>query len=165
MEQIHLFAIQFLLSLIAWGAIGRWVVAPCLKTKSLHEALIPLVLPHLFRHVGVSLLVSGLVAPGMPRGFALSTAIGDTLTQILAVLSLAALRGRWRHSIQIVWVFNTIGCVDMLYALFYAARVGAVRYLQAAWFGPTFIVPLMLVSHYMVFMMLLRRPKDVRVSD
>ncbi len=109
--------------------------------------------------------MSGLVVPGMPRSFALSTTIRDTLTQILAVLPLAALRGRWRYSIRVVWVFNTVGAADMIFALFHADSAGAVQHLQAAWFVPTFIVPLMLVSHYMIFMRLLRHLKTGRDKD
>lgn len=155
MELKYLFGLQFTFSLVAWGAIGLWVVAPHLKRVSLRDALMLLLLPHLFRHGGIFLLVPGLVMAGMPKSFALSTAISDTLTQVLAVVSLAALHKRWRHAISIAWVFNVAACVDLVYNLIQAGRVGAERYLQAVWAAPTFLVPLMLVSHLMIFMTLL----------
>ena len=157
MNPLPLFALQMALSLAAWSAIAVWLLRPWLQTQPFRTRLMVLISPQLFRHVGVSLLVPALVGPGMPRGFALATAIGDTVAQLLALAALGALARGWRHAVALVWVFNVFGSVDMLHALAQAARAGAVEHLEAAWFGPTFIVPLMLVSHAMTFATLLRR--------
>jgi hypothetical protein len=57
-----------------------------------------------------------------------------------------------------VWVFNIIGPVDLLNALYQADRlgVGMTPGLQgAAYFIPTVLVPLLLVTHVLVFRILL----------
>ncbi len=145
-----------MLSLAAYAAIGAWFIWPWLRAKPLHTALSILLLPQLFRHVGVTLLVPEVVDPTLPEAFARQTAIGDTIAVALAWLALVALRARWRSAIAAVWLFNVVGLADMLFNLFNAARLGAAEHLGAAWYGPAFVVPAMLVVHALIFVSLLR---------
>jgi len=79
---------------------------------------------------------------------------GDLLAGVLALLALVALRTDWRGTIALVWVFNVVGTVDLVNALRHA---DAIPNLGAAWYIPTFVVPLLLVTHVMIFARLLRR--------
>jgi hypothetical protein len=59
----------------------------------------------------------------------------------------------------LVWVFNMVGTVDLLNAFYQGNRlgVGSSPGLQgAAYFIPTVLVPLLLVTHVLVFCILLR---------
>ena len=149
-----IFGLQFFLSLVVWGLIATWVVAPWLKTKPPNEALFWLTLPHAFRHIGMVFLVPGIVAQPLPTFFAAPAAYGDLLSGVLALLALVALRTGWRRAIALVWLFNIVGTVDLLNALRHA---NAIPDLGAAWYIPTFVVPLLLVTHVMIFARLLRR--------
>ena len=60
-----------------------------------------------------------------------------------------------------MWLFNVVGTVDLCYAVFRGLSVGAIATLGAAWYIPTFIVPALLVTHFMVFARLLRAKSDV----
>lgn len=160
MESFQILAVQFALSLAAWTLIGGWLVTPWLERKPPREALMLLVLPHVFRHVGATLLVPGLVAPSMPAGFARATATGDLVTVGLAWISLVALRLRWEYAVGLVWVFNVVGTADLLVNLYRAVRLGVAPHLGGAWYAPAFIVPLMLVAHVLLFRMLLRQPSS-----
>jgi hypothetical protein len=85
-------------------------------------------------------------------------AYGDLTTSILALLAVATLRSR--PGTLVVWVFNIVGTVDLLNAFYQADRlgVGIAPGLQgAAYFIPTVLVPLLLVTHLLVFCILLRR--------
>ena len=99
-------------------------------------------------------LVPGVVAQTLPESFAAPAAYGDLVTGVLALLALIALRTGWRGTLALVWVFNIVGTVDLLNALRHA---DAVPDLGAAWYIPTFFVPLLLVTHFMSFARLLRR--------
>ena len=145
-----------MLSLAGYAAIGAWFIWPWLRAKPRHTALSILLLPQLFRHVGVTLLVREVVDPTLPEAFARQTAIGDTIAVALAWFALVALRARWRFAIAAVWLFNVVGLADMLFNLFNAARLGAAEHLGAAWYGPAFVVPAMLVVHTLIFVSLLR---------
>ena len=57
-----------------------------------------------------------------------------------------------------MWVFNIVGTVDLLNAYFQGNRFGlgdAPGLLGAAYFIPTVLVPMLLVTHVLVFRILL----------
>jgi hypothetical protein len=148
MNPLPLFVGQFLWFLVAWSALAAIVVAPRLRSQDADTRLIVWLTPQLFRVLGTGLLVERL-APGMPRAFALPTAIGDTLTAVLALTALAALHARSRHGRALAWTCTIVGSVDVTIALAHAAHVEAARYLAAQWYVAAVLVPLMIVSHVM----------------
>jgi hypothetical protein len=164
MSPLGVFALQFLWFLLAWSAIAAFLVAPRLRDVEPDTALSIWVTPHLFRVLGLGLLVPSL-APGMPATFAVPTAAGDAITALLAFLSLWALHRQWKRARTLVWVFNVFGSADLLVALVQAVRVDAASYLQAQWYVAALGVPLMLVAHVMVFHGLLARPESVNGPD
>ena len=156
MEASQILALQFTLSLLAYAALGFWFIRPWLNTKPRATALSILLFPQTFRFIGVTLLVPGVVDPGLPEAFARPTAIGDIVTTVLAWLSLIALRAGWRFAIPAVWLFNLVGLGDLLLNLSRGVRLQVASQLGAAWFGPAFIVPGMLVIHVLVFVLLVQ---------
>ena len=162
MQPQLVFGISVLLGLVVWGIIGAQDIWPALRTRPRAEALRPLLLLHAFRFVGLAFLVPGVVAPDLPAGFARPAAFGDLTTCILALLATASLRSRL--GTLLVWVFNVVGTLDLLNAFYQADRlgVGIAPGLQgAAYFIPTVLVPLLLVTHVLVFCILLRRDAEV----
>ena len=117
MDTLTIFGLQFVLSLIGYAILAKWFVSPWLAGKPLHQALIPLAFPHVSRHIGLVFFVSGVVAQPLPNGFVYPAAYGDLTAGLLALLSLVALRGGWSLALPLVWLFNIVGTVDLLYAL------------------------------------------------
>jgi hypothetical protein len=154
-ESTPLLVLQFAFSLAAYAAVGWWFIRPWLRAKSVRSALAILLIPQLFRHVGISLLVPEIVDPTFPQEMARQTAIGDTLAALLAWVALISLRAGWRHAIAAVWVFNLVGVTDMILNLINGIRLQVADDLGAAWFGIAFVVPLMLVVHILIFVFLL----------
>jgi hypothetical protein len=154
MDAVAIFGLQFFLSLVVWGLIAKWLLAPWLEKKSPHDVLFWLTLPHAFRYMGMVFLVPGVVARPLPDTFAPAAAYGDLLTGVLALLALIALRTGWNRALALVWIFNIVGTVDLLNAL---RQVNVVVDFGAAWYIPSLFVPLLLVTHFMVFARLLRR--------
>jgi len=152
----QLLVFQFVASLAAYLAIGWWFVRPWLEAKPKLTALSILLLPQLFRHVGITLLVPEVVDPSFPAEMARQTAIGDTLAALLAWTALVALRLGWRYALPVVWVFNLLGITDMILNLLNGVRLEVAQHLGAAWFGIAFVVPAMLVVHILIFVFLLR---------
>ena len=89
------FGLQLVLSLIVYALIAKWYVAPWLAEKPIHRALMPLIFPHAFRHIGLTFFVPGVVAQPLPSFFATTVAYGDFISGLLALLALVALRGGW----------------------------------------------------------------------
>ncbi len=151
-----IFGLQFVMSLVVWGLIAKWLLAPWLEKMSQHQALFWLTLPHAFRYMGMVFLVPGVVAQPLPDAFAIPAAYGDLVTAVLALLALIALRTGWAGALVLVWLFNIVGTVDLLNAV---RQQNVVPDLGAAWYIPTLFVPLLLVTHFMIFVRLLRRAR------
>jgi len=157
MQPQIVFGINVLLGLVVWGMIGVRYIWPALRDRPRTEALRPLLFLHAFRFVGLAFLVPGVVSPDLPAAFARPAAYGDLATSMLALLAIAMLRSRL--GIVIVWMFNIVGTVDLLDAFYQGNRlgVGTTPGLQgAAYFIPTVLVPLLLVTHALVFRILVR---------
>ncbi len=140
-----------------YAFLAKWYVAPWLAGKPVNQALIPLIFPHAFRHIGMMFLVAGVVTQPLPKGFAYPAAYGDLATGLLALLSLVALRGGWRLALPLVWLFNIVGTLDLVNAVYQGIRLDAAYSFGAAWYIPTFLVPALLVTHIMIFARLLKR--------
>lgn len=151
-----IFLLQFILSLLVIGLLAKWVFSPWLASQSQRQALFWLTVPHAFRYIGMVFLVPGVVAQPLPDDFSTAAAYGDLLTGVLALLALIALRSKWAGALGMVWLFNIIGTVDLLNAL---RHLDVAPLFGAAWYIPTMLVPLLLVTHVMIFARLLRRDR------
>jgi hypothetical protein len=134
------------------------LVWPWLETLDLAQALIWLIAPHMFlRFIGLSFLLPGVVSPSLPREWALPAAYGDFAAGVLAIVATVALAFDAAWATAAAWAFNIIGAGDLLYAFYKGARVrldpGA---LGAAFYIVTAIVPPLLATHALIFMLLIR---------
>ncbi len=150
-----LFGISVTFGFISWGIIARRYLWPTLRHVTRTEALRRLLLLHTFRFVGLAFLIPGVVSPDLPAAFARPAVYGDLSTAILALLAIATLRSSL--GIILVWAFNILGSADLLYAFYQGGRVDLAPGLQgAAYFIPTVLVPLLLITHALVFLLLLK---------
>jgi hypothetical protein len=158
MNSDALFGLSILMSFIAFGTVTKLYVWPRLRVMRREEALLPLVVPHTFRFIGLSFLIPGVVSPSLSPAFAVPVAYGDLVAAILALVATLALSARASWAIPIVWVFNLWGTVDLLHAIYQGqigARIGP-ESLGAAFYIPTVVVPALLVMHALIFWQLLR---------
>lgn len=154
----RVFGLSVVLSLLSSVAAGALLIWPRLETLSLTQALIWLVAPHMFlRFIGLSFLMPGVVSPSLPRQWAAPAAYGDLVAGVLAIIATAALAIGARSAAAAAWAFNIVGAGDLLYAFYKGARVqldpGA---LGAAFYIVTAIVPLLLATHALMFVLLIR---------
>jgi hypothetical protein len=149
-----IFVLQFALSLTLIATLAKWLWAPRLATMSRNNALFWLTIPHAFRYIGLAFLVPGLLAGPLPAEFAVPAAYGDLASGMLAFGTLVLLRNNSRGAVAMAWLLNIVGTVDLFNAL---RHVDVVGNFGAVWFIPTFLVPLLLVTHLMMFARLIRR--------
>ena len=150
-----LFGISVAFGFVAWAVVTVFYIWPELRDRSRIDALRPLLTLHGFRFIGLSFLVPGVVSADLPIAFARDAAYGDVVAAILALLALSALRSKL--GIALVWVFNIWGSLDLLNAFYVANATGLwAGQLGAAFFIPTAIVPLLLITHALVFRILLK---------
>jgi hypothetical protein len=142
-------------SFIAWGIVTARYIWPKLRLRQPAEALRPLLILHSFRFIGLAFLVPGVVSPDMPSAFAHSAAYGDIIAAILALLALISLPSA--SGVVIAWIFSLWGTADLFNAFYQANHAGLMAgQLGATYFIPTFIVPLLLITHGLGFRILLQ---------
>ena len=158
MKVFAIFGISALMSLVSSGVLAKLYIWPRFRIMNREHALVQLVAPHMFlRFIGLSFLVPGVVSPSLPAAFAVPAAYGDFVAGILAVIATIALSQRASWAIALVWLFNIWGAADFLFAFYQGPRIqihpGA---LGAAFFIPTAVVPPLLVTHFLIFRLLVR---------
>lgn len=155
MKDLAIFGISTLASLVS-SAIIAFYLWP--RLRAMDRAVVPLVAPHMFlRFIGLSFLVPGVVSPSLPSGLAVPVAYGDLVAGILAILATVALLQRVPWALAAVWVFNIWGAADFLFAFYQGLRLQLhPGDLGAAFFIPTALVPPLLVTHALIFGLLVR---------
>ena len=151
-------------SVIAWGIVATRYLWPALRLRPRSEALRPLLILHSFRFLGMAFLVPGVVSPDLPRAFAAAAAFGDLVAAALALLSLASLQRA--PGLLVAWIFNAWGSVDLVNAFYQANATGlSPGQLGAAYFIPTLIVPLLLITHGLAFRVLLQHQQEPAIEQ
>ena len=146
-------------TLTALALVAGWRV-PALQRWAMKVDLRWLVLLHLTRFVGFYFFL--LCSRGeLPFVFAAPAGTGDIIVAALAVLLLVLSDAR-NWTILIIW--NTIGLTDILFVVLLALRLGledrhsmhALREFPLSLL-PIFLVPLIVVSHVLIFVRAARR--------
>jgi hypothetical protein len=151
-------------SFIAWGIVTARYIWPELRLRERAEALQPLLILHSFRFIGLAFLVPGVVSPDLPPAFAHSAAYGDIIAAMLALLSLLFLPSA--AGVAAAWIFSLWGSADILNAFYQANHAGLLAgQLGAAFFLPTLIVPLLLITHGLVFRILLQHQPERAMQE
>jgi hypothetical protein len=159
----QIFGLQVLLSFVLFTLIARWYVSPRLAPLPVDRALQPLLVLHATRHMGLVFLVPTVVGGTLPASFAAAAAYGDLLAGVLALAALVALRAPLpRVAMPLTWLFTVAGLLDLFNA-FYQGLIHDVQ-LGATYYIPTFIVPALVVTHVMMFGLLLRHPTSARLD-
>ncbi len=157
MNALLAFLLSVGVSLLSFTLIMVWYMVPRLSKQPRVQALLPLVLLHTFRSAGLVVLLPQVMGGAVPPVFAVPAAYGDLLTAGLAGLSAFMLRLRPNFSLPFVWLFNLVGITDLLFAMYQGVVIGLPFFhLGVYWYIPTLYVPLLLVSHVIVFWFLLR---------
>jgi hypothetical protein len=157
MNGVSIFWLQLFASCLVCIVVTAWYVWPYLTKLMRNSALIALLFVHVFRYVGMTLLVPGMVDPKLPRDVLFNAAYGDLLAAALALSAIVALRNNWRAGIAMAWVFNVWGFVDLLNSLRGVLQVNLPSFtLGTAWYIYTFYAPLVIISHLLIFWILFR---------
>ena len=146
------------LNLIANTAIfylaARLYLLPFVSRFRPQQILVPILLLHSTRHLGMMFLTRGATYPGLPQEFAYPAAFGDLVTAVIAFVAIPLVLRGSRLAKPMVWTFNIFGTIDLLAAITTATIYNAPVTMGPAYWIPAFWVPLLLVTHYVTFIVL-----------
>jgi len=157
LDNRSILVVQIVLSLIAWSSIAAVLVWPQLAKLDRRRALRWVLAPQMLRHIGMSLLGTGVTGPGMPADFASWVATGDLITMLAATSAFLMLGRPGRAGLVLAALATLIGAADLLHNLRLGLEVSAADHLGAAWPVVAIVVPMMLVAHVLAAVRLARR--------
>jgi len=147
--------VNLLFSTLVFSIAARLYVLPRLHELRPRTVLLPILLLHAFRHLGLMFLAPGATYAGIPPQFAYPAAFGDLLAAVLAVIAIPAVALNARGARLLVWAFNIEGTLDLITAIVLATIYDAAAYMGPAYWIPAFWVPALLVTHYITFRIVL----------
>jgi hypothetical protein len=154
---MNILTINLLFSTLVFWIAARLYLLPRLDRLEPRTVLLPILLLHSMRHLGLMFLAPGAVYPGIPTQFVYPAAFGDLLAAVLALIAIPAVAMRARSAKALVWLFNVEGTLDLVLAIVLATAYDAPPFMGPAYWIPAFWVPALLVTHAITFMLLLRR--------
>jgi hypothetical protein len=155
--QMNILTVNLVFSTVVFAVAAKLYLIPMLDRLEPRSVVLPILLLHALRHLGLMFLASGAVFPGMPAQFAYPAAVGDLIAAVLALIALCAVVRRSRFARPLVALFNVEGTLDLVLAISLATIYRAAPHMGPAYWIPAFWVPALLVTHYVVFVVLGRR--------
>ena len=148
-------------TLTALALFACWKISP-IRVWTLNVDLRWLVLFHVTRLFAGAYFLLLCQRGQLPCGFARTAGWGDIVVAVLAVAVVGAMRTEFAKPLLLAW--NTLGLIDIIFVVFSALRFGlkdwqsmhALRELPLSLL-PTFLVPIIITSHVLIFVRLARR--------
>jgi hypothetical protein len=132
---MNILTVNLVLSTLVFWIAARLYLLPRLSSLEPRAVVLPILLLHTLRHLGLMFLAPGAVYPGA----------------IPSVVSRSPLAR------PLVGLFNIAGTLDLIAAITLATVTNAAPFMGPAYRIPALWVPALLVTHYIVFVLLGRR--------
>ena len=95
---MNILTVNLLFSTIVFAIAAKLYLIPMLPRLEPRAVVLPILLLHALRHLGLMFLAPGAVFAGMPAQFAYPAAIGDLIAAVLALIALCSVVRRSRSS-------------------------------------------------------------------
>jgi hypothetical protein len=152
-------------TLTALILLACWKITP-VKVWALNIDFRWLVLFHVTRSFAGAYFLMLCQRNQLPCAFARPAGWGDIVVAVLALAVVGAMQTQFAKTFLLVW--NTLGLIDIIFVVVSALRFGlkdwqAMHALRERPLGllPTFLVPLVIASHVLIFIRLARTPANL----
>lgn len=116
MDNFTIINLQALTGTVAIILGFKYWIQPRISKLDIHEVLLPFVYLNTFRYLGLSFMAKEQFYDGFPNEFLTTVGLLDLTTAILAIITVIALKNKWRFAIPLVWIFNIVGFGDLITA-------------------------------------------------
>jgi hypothetical protein len=153
--------VNVILSTIIFYLAYRWFLKPMLPQLNPALVMVPILLLHSLRHLGLMFLTTGVTSPNIPAQFAVPAAAGDFVSGMLALTAAVLIQRKSSWAVPMTWLFTVVGLVDFVMAIALSRIYSAGDYLGGAYWIPAFWVPMLIVGHIAIIdvLRLLKREK------
>ena len=143
-----------MISCVLFYIVANIYIIPKLHTWSIKKIITPLLLLNCLRHLWLMFIAWGVVLPWMPIEFSYPASWWDFLSAILAFIALYCIYYKEKYSKLSVQIFNIIWFLDFIMAITLSVLYKAWLFMWWSYRIPSFWVPMLLVSHYIIFLYL-----------
>src|SRR5438105_7688405 len=132
-------ALNLIANTVIFYIAARLYLLPLISRVRPQQILVPILLLHSTRHLGMMFLSRGATYPGLPTQFAYPAAFGDLFTAVLAFAAIPLVLRGSSLAKPAVWLFNIVVSVDLLLAIasatIYNASIamGTISWIPAFW--------------------------------
>jgi hypothetical protein len=153
--------VNVILSTVIFNLAYRWFLKPLLPGLNLRLVLVPILLLHGMRHLGLMFLTTGVTSPNIPVQFAVPAAAGDFVAGLLALTAAVLVQRKSIWAVPMAWLFTVVGIADFISAIALSRIYSAGDFLGGAYWIPSFWVPMLIVGHIAIIdvLRLLKREK------
>src|SRR5215475_12859582 len=114
---MNILTVNLLFSTLVFGIATKLYLIPKLPDLEPSSIVLPILLLHALRHLGLMFLAPGAVYAGIPQQFTYPAALGDLLAAVLALIAIPAVATRAKAAKPAVWLFNIVGSLDLINAI------------------------------------------------
>jgi hypothetical protein len=152
--------INIFCSLLVFNAAYRWLLKPIMPQLRPSSILIPVLLLHSLRHIGLMFVTTGVTSSAMPPQFAIPSAAGDFLAAVLAFTAAFLIQHKSKYAIPMTWIFSVVGIADFAMAVVLSRVYRAADFMGGSYWIPAFWVPMLIVGHIIVITVLRQMKRD-----
>src|SRR2546422_4347995 len=120
----RILTLNLIATTVVFYVTARIYLLPHLGTLRPRTVLIPILLLHSLRHLGLMFLTRGATYPGLPPQFAYPAALGDLVSAALAFVAIFFVSRNSAAARPLVWAFNVFGTIDLFTAITLATVYG-----------------------------------------
>jgi hypothetical protein len=152
--------INIFFSLLIFNTAYRWFLKPILPQLKPSTVLIPILLLHSMRHLGLMFLTTGVTSTAMPQQFAVPAAAGDFLAAVLAFTAAFLIHRKSKFAVPMTWLFSIVGIADFAAVVVLSRVFRAADFMGGAYWIPSFWVPMLIVGHIVIITVLRQMKRD-----
>jgi hypothetical protein len=148
LNNLLILSTQTLVALAVFSLIYKVYLREWFNAQAFGTAVLPLLFLHCFRYLGLSMLVTGQMAPEVSRDALHIMAYGDFAAGIAALLAVLAVLVKSKLAPMLVLLFSVVGIGDLIVigptaynGGVFAADIGTM------WFLLVLYAPTLLLSH------------------
>jgi hypothetical protein len=147
MSNIVILNLQYLLAIGTFIVIYRIYLRQWFRSRPMHAAVLPLLLLHAFRYLGLTLIVPGQMDPALAMDGLSVMAWGDYASGAAALLAAIAVHHRWPIATAMVALFTLIGIADFILVGYTATTIGVFfADMGTMWYVNVIFAPALLLS-------------------
>lgn len=147
MSNLLILNLQCLVALGTYVVIFRIYLQPWFQAQPFRTAVLPLLLLHAFRYLGLTLMVPGQIDDAIALEALQIMAWGDFASAVSALLAAVAVHHRWSVSTALVALFSLISIGDLILVGYTATNAGLFfADIGTMWFLLVLYAPAMLLA-------------------